>query len=61
MYVRIYLKLFILVPEAHDDCFFVNYLFGEAGVAYNFLLLEDGCKFLDDRSVCKGFTSNSLA
>ena len=28
-----------------------KYRFGEANIAYNFLLLEDGYKFLDDRSI----------
>ena len=30
--------------------FSVKYLFGEANFAYNFLLLEYGQKFLDERS-----------
>ena len=30
--------------------FSVKYLFGEANIAWDFLLLEDGWKFLDDRS-----------
>ena len=29
----------------------VQYLFGEANIAANFLLLKDGYKFLDDRSI----------
>ena len=30
--------------------FSVKYLFGEANIAYNFLWLEDGSKFLDECS-----------
>ena len=29
----------------------INYLFGEGDMAKNFLLLENGLKFLDDRSI----------
>ena len=31
--------------------FSLNYLFGEANIAFNFVLLEDGWKFIDDRSI----------
>ena len=31
--------------------FSVKYLFGEANIAYHFLFLENGLKFLDDRSI----------
>ena len=33
----------------HLRLFSVKYLFAEANIAENFLLLEDGYKFLDDR------------
>ena len=39
--------------------FSVKYLLGEADVALNFLLLEDGQKFLDDRSIPVDFRSLS--
>ena len=37
--------------QGHPTTVFCKYLFGETNIAYNFLLLEDGYKFLDDRSI----------
>ena len=31
--------------------FSVEYMFGEANIAYNFLLLKEGLKFLHDHSI----------
>ena len=39
--------------------FSVKYLFGEANIAQNFLLLEDGYKFLDSESCDQRVASNT--
>ena len=39
-----------MLNKGTQRLFSVNYLLGEANIAWNFLVLEDGEKCLDDRS-----------
>ena len=45
------LHLIIVFIRGTQRLFSVKYRFGEAHIAWNFLLLEDGKRFLDDRSI----------
>ena len=40
--------------------FSVKYLFGEANIAYNFLLLKGALKFPGDRTIFEDYLINSL-
>ena len=45
-----------VVIRGTQRLFSVKYLIGEANITYNFLLLEDGLTFLDDRSIYVQFS-----